>query len=86
MCLAVPLKLLRVDAALASGTVDMGGSPVVVGLELVPEAQAGDYVLVHAGMAIEVIDEAEAQATLAVYEEFCEVPGMLAPKPDRTHD
>jgi hydrogenase expression/formation protein HypC len=86
MCLAVPLKLLAVAADGASGAVDMGGSPVTVGLELTPEAKPGDYVLVHAGMAIEIIEESEAQATLAVYAEFAEVPGLLAPKTDRPHD
>jgi len=86
MCLAVPLKLLSVAPDGASGVVDMGGAEVSVGLDLVPEAKPGNFVLVHAGMAIEIIEESEAQATLAVYQEFAEVPGLLAPKTDRTHD
>jgi hydrogenase expression/formation protein HypC len=82
MCLAVPLKLLEVSPDGREGTVDMGGAEKGVGLDLVPEARAGDFVLVHAGMAIQVIDEAEAQETIKLFQEYALVPGLVAPKQD----
>jgi hydrogenase expression/formation protein HypC len=63
MCLAVPGRLLRVDgddALLREGRVDFGGVVRRISLALVPEAVVGDYVLVHVGFAITVLDEAEA--------------------------
>jgi len=79
MCLAVPLRLLRIDPNGREGIVDMGGAPRTVGLDLVPEAVPGDFILVHAGMGIEVIAEDEAQTTLEALREFAALPGMLAP-------
>jgi len=83
MCLAVPLKVIETNPDLGTGIVDMGGSPVEVGLDLTPEAKVGDWVLVHAGMTIEILDEAEAQATLDVYREYAEIPGLLGPEVDK---
>ena len=63
MCLAVPGKILNIegsDPLLLSGKVDFGGILKQVNLAFVPEAKAGDYVLVHAGFAISVIDEEQA--------------------------
>lgn len=64
MCLAVPGKLLSIegtDPITRTGQVSFGGSVRRVNLAYVPEAQAGDYVLVHVGFAISTIDEAEAE-------------------------
>jgi hydrogenase expression/formation protein HypC len=82
MCLAVPLKLIEVSADGKSGTAALGGSTMTVGLDLVPSAMPGDYVLVHAGMAIEVQEEAEARETLDIYLQFAHVPGLLEPDTD----
>jgi hydrogenase expression/formation protein HypC len=63
MCLAVPGRILDIDGSdpiLRSGTVDFAGIRKTVNLACVPEAQVGDYVLVHVGFAIETVDEAEA--------------------------
>jgi hydrogenase expression/formation protein HypC len=79
MCLAIPLKLLAVSPDGREGSVDMGGAEKSVGLDLVPEARAGDFVLVHAGMAIHVIDEAEAEQTLKIFQEFAQFPDLIAP-------
>jgi len=68
MCLAVPLKLTRVAGDV--GQVEEGGASREVSLVLVPEAKLGDHVLVHAGFAISVMDEAEARATLELLEEL----------------
>lgn len=68
MCLAVPMKILR--RAEDRGEVEFGGARREVMLNLVPDAQAGDYVIVHAGYALEVLDEAEAQRTLDLLREL----------------
>ncbi|MBL6749575.1 MAG: HypC/HybG/HupF family hydrogenase formation chaperone [Nevskia sp.] len=68
MCLAVPGQLLSTDGEdplMRQGSVAFAGLVKRVNLAYVPEAVPGDYVLVHAGFAIAVIDQAEAQRTLA---------------------
>ena len=64
MCLAVPGKVIQVDGK--AGKVDFLGVQRQVQLDLVPEAVAGDWVLVHAGFAIHRIDDEEARETLAL--------------------
>ena len=65
MCLAVPGKVIEVSedqaSVLRQGKIDFGGVLKTVSLALTPEAQVGDYVLVHAGFAIGVVNEREAQ-------------------------
>jgi hydrogenase expression/formation protein HypC len=64
MCLAVPGKIESIegtDPMLRSGKVNFGGILKNVNLAYVPEAKIGDYVLVHVGFAISIIDEEEAQ-------------------------
>lgn len=63
MCLAVPGKVTKLDDDL-SATVDMMGIERQVSLRLVPSAQVGDYVLVHAGFGIQIVDAEDAQETL----------------------
>lgn len=58
MCLGIPAKIESIDGARAHVAVE--GSRAVVLTALVPEAKVGDWVLVHAGMAIAVLDEAAA--------------------------
>lgn len=66
MCLAVPGKIISISGAeeLRAGPVSFGGIVKEVNLAYVPEAKEGDYVLVHVGFAISVVDEAEALQTL----------------------
>jgi hydrogenase expression/formation protein HypC len=64
MCLAVPGKILNVsgdDSLFRSGKVDFSGIQKEVNLACVPDAGPGDYVIVHAGMAISRLDEDEAR-------------------------
>ncbi|WP_374575564.1 HypC/HybG/HupF family hydrogenase formation chaperone [Phenylobacterium sp.] len=64
MCLAVPGKVLEIgegDPLMRTGRVDFGGVVKEINLAFAPEAGVGDYVLVHVGFAIAVIDEAEAR-------------------------
>lgn len=63
MCLAIPGKVLDVsgdDPIMRTGRVDFGGIVKEINLAYVPEAQVGEYVIVHAGFAISTLDEAEA--------------------------
>jgi len=67
MCLAVPGRVVQIqpgDALLRTGKVDFGGILKDVNLACVPEAALGDYVLVHVGTAIGLIDAAEAASCL----------------------
>jgi hydrogenase expression/formation protein HypC len=64
MCLAVPGKIVSIegdDPIFRSGKVSFGGIFKPVNLSCVPDARIGDYVLVHVGFAISVVDEEEAQ-------------------------
>jgi hydrogenase expression/formation protein HypC len=64
MCLAVPGKVLSIvgdDPLTRSGRVSFGGIVKEVNLAYVPEAKVGDYVIVHVGFALSVLDETEAQ-------------------------
>lgn len=63
MCLAVPGRIARLEEN-SMATIDITGVTRVVSLDLVPEAQVGDWVLVHAGFALQVVDEQYAQETL----------------------
>jgi len=73
MCLGIPGKILDVRAGdLRTGRVAFGGIVREVCLEYVPEANIGDWVIVHVGFAISRIDEAEAARTLAYLEEMGE--------------
>jgi hydrogenase expression/formation protein HypC len=76
MCLAVPGKLEKItmvlDDTFRIGIVSFEGIVKEVNLTLVPEAKIGDYVLVHVGAAIGVVDEVEAQRTMAVLKEMGE--------------
>lgn len=73
MCLAVPGRVLSVagdDPILRTGRVDFGGIVKQINLAFVPDARVGDYVLVHVGIAIAVIDEAEAQRSFEHLQEI----------------
>lgn len=68
MCLAIPALIRAIEGYRAE--VEIGGVKRVVSLQLVPEANIGDYVLIHTGYAINVVDEEEAQETLKLLAEL----------------
>ena len=68
MCLAVPVKIVSMDGDEAE--TEIAGVRRRVSLVLTPEAKVGDYVLLHTGYAIGVVDEAEAEETLKLLEEI----------------
>jgi hydrogenase expression/formation protein HypC len=73
MCLAVPGKIMTIEGAdplNRQGKIDFGGVYKESSLAYVPEAQIGDYVIVHAGFAISIVDEDEALETLKMLQEM----------------
>lgn len=68
MCLAIPMMITEVNGTAA--TVQVSGVTRNVRLDLLPEAGVGDYVLVHAGLAIAKVDAREAEETLALLKEL----------------
>jgi hydrogenase expression/formation protein HypC len=70
MCLSVPGKIVKIKQNMAS--VDVGGMLRDISLDLCPEASMGEYVLIHAGFAIQKVDEEEAMETLAFLKKMAE--------------
>lgn len=70
MCLAIPALIKSIEGQQAE--VDIEGVTRQVSLQLTPEAKVGDYVLLHTGYAISVIDAAEAEETLKLLRELSE--------------
>jgi hydrogenase expression/formation protein HypC len=72
MCLGIPGRVtdIRVEDDLPMGKVEFGGILKDVCLAYVPEAQVGDYVLVHVGFAISRVDESEAEEMVRFLEEI----------------
>ena len=71
MCLAVPAQLVRVNEFV--GTIELSGIQRDCSLMLVPEAKVGDWILVHAGFAVQVVDEEEARRTMEAFKELEEL-------------
>ncbi|MBU1355530.1 MAG: HypC/HybG/HupF family hydrogenase formation chaperone [Candidatus Edwardsbacteria bacterium] len=67
MCLAIPAKIENIDGTKAE--VDIRGLKRKIGLQLMPDAKVGEYVLVHAGFAIQRIDPEEAEETYKLLED-----------------
>ena len=72
MCLGIPGKIIDIydDGDLKMGKIDFGGIVKEACLAYVPEAQTGDYTLIHVGFALNIIDEKEALETLALLREI----------------
>jgi len=77
MCLSIPGKLIEITAVLdetfRTGKVSFDGVVKEVSLTLVPEANVGDYVMVHVGAAIGVVDEEEAHKTFEILKQLNEL-------------
>jgi hydrogenase expression/formation protein HypC len=71
MCLAIPALVKSIDGFEAE--VDLGGVSRRASIMLTPEAKVGDYVLLHAGYAINVLDQAEAEETLNILREMAQL-------------
>jgi len=71
MCLGIPAKVIRIDKGMAE--VDVGGVKRKISIQILKDVRIGEYVLLHAGFAIQRIDEKEARETLKLLEEINEV-------------
>ncbi len=76
MCLAIPTQIVAIDEQ-QMATVTLGGVERRISLVMTPEARVGDYVLVHTGYAISVLDPEEAQASLDMFAELAEIQAEL---------
>ena len=81
MCLAIPGKILDItgEDVLRSGTVSFGGIKKQVSLAYVPDAKVGDYVIVHVGFAISLVDESEAMQTFEYLRQMGELGELEQP-------
>jgi hydrogenase expression/formation protein HypC len=80
MCLSIPGKLIEITAQLdetfRTGRVSFDGVIKEVSLTLVPEAKVNDYVMVHVGAAISVVDEEEAKKTFEILKQLDELQDL----------
>lgn len=84
MCLAVPGRILEISVTnpgFPVGRVSFGGVVKEVSLACVPEARVNDFVMVHVGMALSVVDEVEAAKVLGYLKEMGELDELAAPPP-----
>ena len=83
MCLAIPGRVVEVfdRKGLRMAKVDFGGVRRECCLDCVPEARLGDYVLVHVGFALSVIDAEEARRTYELFEEMGQLAELAAEQP-----
>jgi hydrogenase expression/formation protein HypC len=70
MCLAIPMRLVERNEM--EGTVELDGVRRTISLMLLPEAEVGQHVLIHAGYAIGAVDEDEAMRTLELLREYAD--------------
>lgn len=82
MCLGVPGKITEIYEAdgLRMGRIDFGGTQREACLAYVPEANVGDYTVIHVGFAISLLSEEEANATLETLREIADLEEELGPE------
>ena len=68
MCLSIPARIVSIDGSMAE--VSAGGAIFKAGLHMIENAKVGDYILLHAGFAIQKISENEAEETIRLFEEI----------------
>lgn len=76
MCLAIPMEVVQVNVE-GTGKVNSGGVETDVSLMMLPEAKVGDYIIVHAGFGIEILDPEEAKIRLDLFHELAEATSGL---------
>lgn len=81
MCLGIPGKITDIyeSGGLSMGKIDFGGVTREVCLAYIPEAQIGDYAIIHVGFAINLMSEQEAQETLKALQELFDLQEELGP-------
>ena len=68
MCLSIPARIVTINGTMAD--VSAGGAIFKAGLHMIEDAKVGDYILLHAGFAIQKISEMEAAETIKLFEEM----------------
>ena len=88
MCLGIPGKIIEIYQAnnLRMGRIDFGGVIREACLEYVPEAQIGNYALIHVGFALNLVSEQEAQETLELLNQIASIESELGPGNQATGD
>lgn len=90
MCLAIPGKIKSIsyeyDGLVRMAKVQFGGITKEASLEMVPAAKEGDYVLVHVGVAISIVNEEEAMLTFKYLEEIGEIEELVEASQIDRHD
>ena len=83
MCLAIPGKVAQIELndGIRSGRIQFGGIVRQACLDFVPEVKVGDFVMVHVGFAISVVDKEEAERTYALLDSMGLLAEELAPDP-----
>ncbi|CAG0973441.1 Hydrogenase maturation factor HypC [Anaerolineales bacterium] len=83
MCLGVPGKIVEINEknGLQMAKVDFGGIFREACLDYVPEAQVGDYCIIHVGFAISLLSESEAMETLGLLKQIADIEEELGPEP-----
>ena len=81
MCLAVPARVISIEGQEAE--VDLSGVRRRISVVLTPEVRVGDYVVLHTGFAINVLDEKEAEETLKLFRELDEFTAKMLTEQDR---
>ena len=88
MCLAIPGKIKSIEpfkeGYMSMGKVELGGIVKEINLQLVPDAKENDYVLVHVGVAISIVDEEEAKSSLKFLEQMNELDELYNSPIDET--
>ena len=82
MCLGVPGRIIDIyqDGDLRMGKIDFGGVTREACLAYVPEAEVGDYTVIHVGFAISLLSEEEARASLEALAEIVDIEAELGPQ------
>jgi hydrogenase expression/formation protein HypC len=83
MCLAIPGKVAQIELndGIRSGRIQFGGIVRQACLDFVPEVKEGDFVMVHVGFAISIVDKEEAERTYALLDSMGLLAEELAPEP-----
>lgn len=84
MCLAIPGKVVSIENSngMRLGRIEFGGIVRQASLDFVPEAEVGDYVMVHVGFAISRVDAEEAERTYELLQQISDIESELPPQSD----
>lgn len=79
MCLGIPGKIIEIEDSIGMkmAKIDFGGVIRSACIEAIPEAKVGDYTIIHAGFALNILSEAEAQDTLTLLQEIADLSEEL---------